>query len=328
MIALVLLAGCPLPEDDDDDKSDDTGETEPPPEPTEDTSDTGRTETTRRCDVTLDATVPADGDTDVFVGDDVEFHLSDPDRTATIVTTIPGTQETSDDGETVYWRLAEPLEPSTAYEVTLEYCGGDATIGFRTSELGEPLATSLEGRTWAFGIQDGRVVEPEGIGSVLTAYATRTWLVSATEESATELTLLYVPAVEGSDPPEQDTCVATETVVADLSDSPAFTLSGIALDVDFSGATVTLDDATVSGTFASDGTWIGGGELSYTVDTRPLAPLVDESGDEGVICDLVVSFGSECVACSDGEPYCLDFLIDQLVAEEVDVEVVEAEACE
>ena len=60
------------------------------------------------------------------------------------------------------------------------------------------------------------------------------------------------------------------------------------------------------------GARIGGLSLEGVVDTRPLAPLVDDGGDPGVICDLSVSFGATCIPCgSDGEAYCLPFREDR-----------------
>ena len=65
------------------------------------------------------------------------------------------------------------------------------------------------------------------------------------------------------------------------------------------------------------------------MDTRPLAPLLDDSGAPGAICDLAVSFGAVCEACSDDmEPYCLGFYIDELTAMETSGTLVERTAAD
>lgn len=79
---LLLLGGCPTaqtgkPDEHDPYDDDDDGEIDPP------------------CEVFVEETVPASDSTDAYYRADIEFHLSDPDPTATIVTTIPGTQVTS-----------------------------------------------------------------------------------------------------------------------------------------------------------------------------------------------------------------------------------------
>ena len=77
----------------------------------------------------------------------------------------------------------------------------------------------------------------------------------------------------------------------------------------------------VSGTFAADGSYFGGGELSGGVDARQLVDIVGglmdgvESADD--VCGLVAGFGVSCGACSsDGEAYCVTLEVNRLVANE------------
>ncbi|MFZ5481004.1 MAG: hypothetical protein ACOZNI_29855 [Myxococcota bacterium] len=301
-----LLIGCPGPNE----KADDTGEDQ-------DTNACGEEE------VIIDETIPAQGSTSHYYMADLEFHLSDPDPTgATIVTDIPGTQMESEDGEIIYWVLDAPLEPSTSYCATLEYCGGDAEICFSTSALGTPLSDPqiLVDRTYALDLQNARIVVPEGIGSVLTSYLTQDILVGVASIEGSDIQMNGAIGVEGADPPAQDYCDPTIAFpVADFSASPYFQIGPQTTTLSVAGFEIEIQDLEITGTFASDGSYFGGGTLSGTIDTRPLVGLVDDSTnpDPNTICDLATSFGASCVDCSDGEPYCLTLVADQINADEV-----------
>jgi len=296
----------------------------------------GTTTQTDACEVSVESTLPTTGAVDAYYRGDIEFVLSDPDATATIVTTIPGTQTVSADGLRVIWTLSEPLSPSTSYSATLQYCGGDATIDFTTSSLGTALENpdALVGNTYVLDLTAARIVEPPGIGAVLTGYLTTDILVGVTGVSATEIEMIGAIAVEDSNPPVQDVCEPTiDFPVADFSESPFFEIGPQDTTLSVAGFAITIGDLLISGTIAANGTYFDGGVLSGTIDTRPLVGLVDDSTnpDPNTICDLAVSFGAACVACpEDGEPYCLTLVADQIYAEQVDgltlVEILE-ETC-
>ncbi|MFN7142401.1 MAG: Ig-like domain-containing protein [Myxococcota bacterium] len=277
---------------------------------------------TNGCDVIVDSTLPASGAIDADYRAAIEFHLSDADPTATVSSSIAGTTTLADDNETVIFTPSAPLAPSTDYTVTLEYCGGTVDLGFKTSSLGTPLPDTnvLVGKTFALDLAGARIVEPAGIGSVLSSYLTQDILVGVDTVSATEINMTGAIGKEDASPPAQDFCTPTiDFPVADFDEQPFFQIGPQTTTLSVAGYSIEIGNLEITGTFASDASYFGGGTLSGTIDTRPLAPLLDDSGDEGAICDLAVSFGAVCEACpSDGEPFCLTLVADQIVAVEVE----------
>jgi hypothetical protein len=271
------------------------------------------------CEIEIDSTVPASGAVDAYYRAPIEFTLSDADPTATITTDIPGSQVTSEDGKTIKWVPTDPLAPSTSYTVTLDYCHGSADLAFTTSALGTPIpdSSSLVGMTYTIDLANARIVEPAGIGSVLTSQLQQNILVGVQSVDASSIQMIGAIATDGTT--TQNYCDPTIPFpAADFSAAPYFTVGPQTTTLSVAGYNVEIQDLEITGTFAADGSYFGGGTLSGTIDTRPLAPLLDDSGNEGAICDLAVNFGAQCQACpSDGEPYCLTLVADQITATSV-----------
>lgn len=304
-----------------------------------DTSTTGETgDPDEGCDVIVDSTLPASGAIDADYRAAIEFHLSDADPTATVSSSIAGTTTLADDNETVIFTPSAPLAPSTDYTVTLDYCGGTVDLGFKTSALGTPISDTnvLVGKTFSLDLASARIVEPAGIGSVLSSYLTQDILVGVETVSATEINMAGAIGKEDASPPAQDYCTPTiDFPVADFDEQPFFQIGPQTTTLSVAGYSIEIGNLEITGTFAADASYFGGGTLAGTIDTRPLAPLLDDSGDEGAICDLAVSFGAVCEACpSDGEPFCLTLVADQITAVEVEgttlVEVIDEDcpSCE
>lgn len=305
-LPLLALLGCPSDPAKDSGGGDDT-----------DTNTGG-------CTVTIDETIPVDGSVDAYYRGDIEFHLSDADTTASIDTTIPGSMEVLEDGKTIIWRISQPLDCQTFYEATLNYCGGAATIGFQTSDLGcAPSVDTFQGNTYALNLADARIVDPPGIGSVLTTYLTTQILMGVVSDEGTDLQMLGAVALEDST--NQDYCNPTiDFPVADFTDRPFFSIGPQDTTFEVAGYSIPIQGLNITGTFAPDGSYIGGATLAGTIDTRPLAPLLDDSGDEGAICELAVNFGAECEPCpSDGKSFCLTLYADQIYADQVSGELTE-----
>jgi len=284
-----------------------------------DGSATDDSSTQPSCEVEIDSTVPASGAVDAYYRAPIEFSLSDADPTATITTDIPGSQTTSADGKTVIWTPTDALAPSTAYTVTLDYCGGNADLAFTTSALGTaiPDTSSLVGATYTIDLATARIVEPAGIGSVLTSQLQQSILVGVESVDASNIQMIGAIAAAGTT--TQDYCTPTIPFPsADFTTAPFFTIGPRTTSLSVAGYNVEIQDLEITGTFAADGSYFGGGTLSGTIDTRPLAPLLDDSGNEGAICDLAVNFGAACEACpSDGGMFCLTLVADQITADAV-----------
>lgn len=271
------------------------------------------------CSTTIKSTIPAADAVNAYYRANIEFELSAPDATAQIVTDIPGSQTVSADGLRVIWVLDAPLSPSTAYSATLNYCGGSATINFTTSELGNPVTdvAGLVGNSYVVDLGGARIVEPPGIGKVLSAYLTTDILIGVTSVSDDKIQMIGAIAVEDSNPPQQDYCDPTIAFPeADFIDSCYFAIGPQDTTFSVAGYDIDIQALVLNGTISPDGSYFDGGTLSGTIDTRPLAALLGDPKDTGAICDLAVNFGATCEACpADGEPYCLSLVADQIYAE-------------
>jgi hypothetical protein len=137
-------------------------------------------------------------------------------------------------------------------------------------------------------------------------------------DEGTELQMIGAVAVKGAS--SQDYCDPTiDFPAADFSERPFFSIGPQDTVFSIAGYEIPIQALNITGTFAPDGSYIGGATLSGTIDTRPLAPLIDDSGDEGAICTLAKNFGAACEPCpSDGKSFCLTMVIDQIFADSVD----------
>lgn len=274
--------------------------------------------TNLECGVTVKETIPSQGSVTADYRAAIEFELSDGDSTATVVSDIAGTTTLADDDQRVIFTPNEPLAPSTAYTVTLNYCGGSADLAFTTSDYGTTITDTsmLVGKTYELDLAAARIVQPDGIGSVLSSYLTQSILIGVTDVNSSDIQMLGAIGKEKVTPAEQDYCDPTiDFPSADFSAQPFFSIGPQTTTLSVAGYSIEIGDLEITGTFKADGSAFAGGTLSGTIDTRPLDPLV---GDAGAICELAGSFGAACEACaSDGEPFCLSLVADQITAEEV-----------
>ncbi|MCP4808283.1 MAG: hypothetical protein GY884_23320, partial [Proteobacteria bacterium] len=241
---------------------------------------------------------------------------------------VPGASGTliqSDDEDTFYWVPDAPLAPDTTYSVEISWCGGfrGGTISFTTSELGDPLTTNVEGRVYRVDLTSGRVRIPVGVGSILKSYMEDSaTLLEVADIDGSDLELRAAPIDDDTD--EQDMCASVADMpTADFSDSPYFQAGPTDVVMDIAGMSIEMHNQILAGTFAPDGSYIGGMRFSGEIDTRGMADLVGGKGPE-TICDLVAGFGVSCITCSsDGQPYCMETEIVDVEAERENGSLVE-----
>lgn len=279
------------------------------------------------CQVTIKETTPTTGSIDAYYRGTIEFVLSGADPTAEIETDIPGTQSVRDN--TIVWTPSAALSPSTQYSATLHYCGGDATIDFTTSALGTALEPALElvGKTYNLKLGDARIVEPPGVGGLLSEYLDVAILAGVTTVTDTQIEMLGSLGKEDAEAGTvQDFCNPTIPFpVADFTGSPYFLIAGDgATEISVAGYTIAIENLEISGTFAANGDHFGGGTLKGTIDTRPFDDLIEEGAEPGAVCELVPSFGVDCEECpgKPGEVFCLSIAADSIKADEVATTVV------
>ncbi len=302
LLALALLTGCPG----------------------EEVKDSGDTEAA--CENIVES-YPTDGSISAYYRGDVEFELVDPDESGTITSsTITGTMGHNDEYTKFWFTPDAALSPSTTYDASFSYCNGEQNIdiSFTTSELGTSMSDPniLVGAVYELALSEARIVEPSGIGDLLKQYLDVVILVGIDgyDADAAKLTMLGALGKEGSDPATQDFCnPSIDFPVADFSAQPHFVIgsSGVTT-ISVAGINVDIENLEISGDFAPDGSYFGGGILSGTIDTRPLVGLVGDDAEEDEICTLAAGLGIACEPCSDGGEFCLSLLADSIVATKVE----------
>ncbi|MBM75300.1 MAG: hypothetical protein CMK59_07855, partial [Proteobacteria bacterium] len=279
--------------------------------------------------IVLESTTPNDESMDVYILNPITFYFESSinDATlqdATLQVTDPSGSEvmgtTEILGRRIQFSPASPLSPVTNYSATvhIEDCDFVETISFATSELGEALdsGVSFNNRTYAFELQNGNAVEPPGIGEMFVGMFERQLLISLTDSAG--LLDVSVGVTSFVNPTtDQDVCKPTQSVLGnDFSQSPLFTVT-FPEPLVFTPAAVdfTMFNPTFSGIIAPNGQEIVG-NLQFQSDFRLegvfLSDLVGSENPDD-ICSLMLGFGVLCEPCnSDGEPYCVDYEIDNI----------------
>lgn len=289
-------------------------------------------------DITISSTYPTSGAADFYVLDTIQFNLSAADPSASLAlldsagASVAGTS--SVDGAVVTFVPDAALTASSAYTAELSYCNSvdPVQVGFNTSALGSELTVDLVGRTYAVDLASGNFVQPPGIGSLIGGLFENNILLGIKSAGA-ELEIIGALSEAGNT--NQDMCAETleDFPPADFSASPYFEIPEGDVTLTVAGFTATIHSLAVSGMFAADGSYFGGGELSGQLDAREIVDIVTEAGLEvetaDDVCGLVAGFGVTCSSCdSDGEAYCITLEVNRLVANETGVELVSLSADE
>ena len=301
------------------------------------TGETGDVAVTNTCpdgaEITISNTYPTSEASNFYILDSVEFTLSAEDPAASLSLTGPDGEvagTSAINGTKVTFTPDAALAPSSAYTASLSYCNSEdpVDVPFSTSALGEALTTDIVGKTYAIDLADPSVnfVQPPGIGSLLGGLFTNKILMGITAAD-TNLEILGAISLEGVT--DQDMCTETfaDFPIADFSNSPLFEIPEGDVTLTVANYTATIYSLAVSGTFAADGTYFGGGELSGELDARQLVDIVGslmdgvESADD--VCGLVAGFGVSCGECSsDGAAYCVSLEVNRITANETGAEVM------
>jgi hypothetical protein len=280
------------------------------------------------CNIQLHSSFPDEGGTDMCFRSDVEFTFEGNVEDAQITladsngANVPGTTSSNAAGSdiVVSFHPDAPLAPNTAYIATLTHCttpsGEDTeTLSFTTDAYGEPLAvdpSKLVGNVYAVDLKnDSRFHEPPGVANVLQPMLDRIIWLEVLDASATGITLRLAVAADESDS-VQDMCIPTVDFDNGTLDGPTFEVGPNDIEIPIGDVLVELKAVVASGTFSADGLTFGCGGFTGLLDTRPVVPLMGGDHD-AFVCETVGAYGAQCIACDDGEPLCLELVVDQAV---------------
>lgn len=203
-----------------------------------------------------------------------------------------------------------PASETITLQVTV--CTDESEVSFSTSEYGAPMEmgpADLVGNTYYFDLGEADYVKPAGLGAIIAIYLSQPLLISVDGATDTTISLLgaqgETDALTGAI--QQDMALPTFGFgTADFTASPYFSATTDELLINYSGYDVPIYDFHIEGTFAADGSSIGGGIATGLGDTRDLGLLLGVGSDPGAVCELATTFGLECSDCPDGNPWCLD----------------------
>ncbi len=273
------------------------------------------------CDIVVNATLPAHGASDAYHRGDIEFYLSEPAPEATVVADVEGITTFRDDGRTVVFTPLAPLPPRSRHTMGLDYCGGQPRIEFSTSALGAPLEVPLSdiiGRTYAVDVTQGRFIAGEGIAELAASVFTREILLSVVDIHDDD-TIDMRLALAMPDDTVQDTCSQTlELPPANISHAPFMDFSASDVSFKAEGSSIHLENVELSGTLSPDGSFLGGGQFTATLNAADIVDAWDLSNVD-TLCMLSDNIGVPCEACPDGsDDTCITIQATHIGAPEVE----------
>ena len=261
------------------------------------------------CSTSIDATDPANGATAHNYREPIVFTLSEADPTATFQADFAGTTRVADEGLTLVYDLDEPLEPDQDYTISLDYCRGSAPIAFATSSLGSPMEdpASLVGAGWAIDPAEGRYIDGEGVGEVMSGFFGRSILVQVLAYDGATMDIRAGVSEAGRS--DQEFCRRTNDILGlDTSQLPYFTFETDELSFEAFDTGLNLLDFHLDGTFSADGSRVEGVTFSFKARISELAPILDQEEDE--LCALAEQLGVACEVC--GGVTCIALSADRL----------------
>ena len=265
------------------------------------------------CTLSVVDTAPGKGEDLWLYSDPLRVTFDEPGESATFgIVDAAGNPiaftPTWDEGSTAVSLDAE-LTGNTSYTLTVTACGEVTTIDFTTSEYGSPLTidpAKLVGNTYLFDLATAEYSQPPGIGALVALYVSAQVLIGITGVDATTIGLIGGQGVIDNGMYVQDD-VPTFEFDADFIEAPFFRGSSPVVQIVVDN-TYTLYDFAVEGTFAPDGTSIGGARVSMQVDTTNLGDAMNlpDADDPMAVCNFIQDLGIPCETCSGtGKDNCI-----------------------
>lgn len=190
----------------------------------------------------------------------------------------------------------------------------DAVDGVPVTEVTTDEQATCEALAYTYSLDpsSGVVVEPNAVGDLLVPYLDAAILLSPTSLTSTAP---FVGAV-GDPSAQQDYCAATFELAASDRTLPTFSVTTDGFTTTASdGTDVAFSNVTISGEFNEDRTTLRYVTLDAALDTRALSEKLNPDGRPSSFCDAASALGTDCYACPDGAPYCVDVRVHQLTAD-------------
>ena len=263
-----------------------------------------------QCPASVWKVFPEDGEERVFFRTAVRFSVDGADGTEEITVIdengVEVEGETTVEGQTVSW-TGPDLRTDARYDVILSYACGEATTSWTTSDAGEPLVASPEGRTYALRLGDGEWRETWWGEHYLMDHEL---VVSVAEVRDGELSLELGVIYEG-------TLARPARVVpvpAAATDGPFVEASSRRpLQFTSSPAYVLVETPSFAGTFAPGADRLEGGTFTGLLNTHIIERSFYPEWPQGWLCEDPVFAGAGCVPCpKSGEPVCMPVRIENL----------------
>lgn len=199
-----------------------------------------------------------------------------------------------------------------------------ADSGASSADSGAAPLGCLTGKAFPLDLADARIIKPQGIGPIVADALGAAWSFGVSAETDTTVTTLIASNIRGA----QDMCTPTAHPPEGSWNDPVFAVGPADLVLYRDIFTITLSNFQFTAAANAECSAIQDGVFQADLDAR-LPGLDDLTGisDPQVICDALLGLGTECEACdSDGEPYCLKLMVDQMDAAASDGALVEVTA--
>lgn len=315
-LALIAAFGLALTACKDEEKETEAGYTDDVIDTSGTTGTTGGT-TAEDCDVVVAEMVPTSGASDIYYRDALEVTFDEDASALSPVFTLTAADGTdvgvsasfSDTGFVATVVPDAPLEASTTYTLSAAICDSSASTEFTTSGYGGSLsidATSLAGNTYWFSLGEAEYLQPEGLGPVLATFLTEPLLIGVGTSDGSLVQILGTQGVESGGEVSLDSSFPVWDFGNATLDGAYFESDPTDISLDYGCATIPIYGFSLQGTFAPDGSSIGGGAAQGLGDSSEMGCLLPGGGgNPDAVCDYGAAFGVQCDECPDGTQRCL-----------------------
>jgi len=319
-IVLALCLGACKCNEDPEDSVPPEGDTDTDTDADTDTDTDADTDADTDCTAVVVETSPEDDATGWYYRDELEVLFSEASAgLASISLTDEGGDEV---GASVSWQSSDflavvaadiPLDASSAYLMTVDVCDATTEVAFSTSAYGTALeaeAAALEHNTYVLDLSEVTFTEPENFELLLTMFGVAPLLVGVAQADDATITFFVAEGKKRSDGTYKmlDDGRFWWFDPADFTTAPYFSSQLDELSLEYEGAELPIKGFSLEGTFASDGSSIGGMTVAGVADTRYLSEAFGD--DELYYCDFMEDWGIHCIACDDGVETCIEILAE------------------